>query len=316
MRVAVFGTSAFAVSILDALASSSRHTVVLCVTQPDTPRGRGQLVEPPPVKQAAQRLKIPVAQPARLEPAVLAAAQPEIGVVAAYGRLISRSVLDAPPRGMIGVHPSLLPKYRGAAPIAWAILNGEAETGVTIYQLTEELDAGAILEQERTAVAPDEDAVKLGERLARLGAAAALRALDAIERGQARPVPQDAQQATSAPKLTKAQGQIDWQAPADVIARLVRATQPWPGASTALGPLPLKVCAARVSAEAVPAGMAPGMIVETRSALRVGTGRGALEILELQPAGKRRMRAQEFLAGHRVEPGRQFSPSARKDAHA
>ena len=305
MRIVFFGTSSFALPSLEAVAGAG-HEILLCVTQPDKPQGRGQRVEASPVKQAALRLGLAVAQPERLAPPLIAAAAPEVGVVASYGRLIPPDVLAVPRHGMLGVHPSLLPKYRGAAPVTWALLNGDPITGVSIYRLTAALDAGDVAAQERVAIGPEEDAVSLTRRLAAVGAQALLRVLEALAAGGAKFFPQDRAQASEAPKLAKAQGRIDWRLPAQEIARLVRATAPWPGATTTLGATAIKVSAARAAGPA-PTGAAPGTIVDTRGGLlRVATGDGALEIAELQPAGRRRMRAHEFLAGHRVGAGDRF----------
>ena len=299
------GTAAFAVPSLERLLDAG-HTIVQCVTQPDRPQGRGLSREPSPVKQAALRLGLPLAQPERLSAAPVEGLDPDVGVAAAYGQLIRRDVLALAPHGVLGVHPSLLPKYRGAAPVAWALLNGETATGVTIFRLNERLDAGDILLQRRVAVEPREDAQALTSRLAQAGAQAMVEALEALARGQARFEPQDEAQASLAPKLTKAQGRIDWRAPAEAIERLVRATVPWPGASTLWQDAPMKVWRVAVGADALQ-GASPGTVVGVaQGAVSVATGRGALELLEVQPAGRRRMRIAEFLAGHRMTVGEQL----------
>ena len=301
----LFGTAAFAVPALEQLVAG-RHTVVLCVTQPDRPQGRGLLREPSPVKQAALRLGLPLEQPERPEAARFEGLRPDIGVVAAYGQLIRRDLLALPPHGMLGVHPSLLPKYRGAAPVAWALLHGETATGVTIFRLNERLDAGDFVLQRRVAIEPREDAQALTGRLAQAGAPALVAALAALAEGRARFEPQDESQASLAPKLTKAQGRIDWGAPADAIERLVRATIPWPGASTTWRDIPLKVWRAAVGAEE-PRQAPPGTVVRSgQGVVGVATGRGTLELLEVQPADRRRMGVAEFLAGHPVEVGERF----------
>jgi methionyl-tRNA formyltransferase len=206
----------------------------------------------------------------------------------------------------MGVHPSLLPKYRGAAPVAWALLNGETATGVTIFRLNERLDAGEVLLQERVPIRPGEPADSLSGRLARLGADALVTALDRIAEGGAQFVPQDDAGASLAPKLTKAQGRIDWRQPAEAIERLVRATTPWPGATTAWHGEALKVLAVRVGEP--PAGdHAPGTVTSAgASSLVVATGRGTLAITELQLPGRRRMTVNEFLAGHHIHVGEQL----------
>ena len=301
MRVIFFGTAEFAVPSLERLAAS-RHRVVLCVTQPDRPQGRGLKPEPSPVKQAAARLNIPTAQPERLTLEPLGAHEADIGVLAAYGQIVRRDVLDRFPLGMVGVHPSLLPKYRGAAPVAWALLNGEPRTGMTIFRMNERLDAGEILAQEPVEIEPREDAAALTARLAGLGGELAVRVLDAAERGALRPAAQDDGAATYAPKLSKTQGRIDWNAPAAVIERLVRGTAPWPGAATTWRGEPLKI----VRAEAAPGagGHAPGTVVQAGpDALVIAAGEGALAVTEVQPAGRRKQSVREFLTGHRVNIG-------------
>lgn len=303
MRVIFFGTSAFAVPSLERLAGS-RHAVVLCVTQPDRRQGRGLRPEPSPVKQAAVRLGLPLAQPDRLEAGAFRALQPEVGVVVAYGKLIRRELLELPAHGMLGVHPSLLPAYRGAAPVAWALLKGETTTGVTIFRLNEQLDAGEWLLQRSVIVEPDENAEGLTARLAALGAEELLRGIDLLAAGQAAFTPQQDAAASVAPKLTKAQGRIDWCQPAETIACLVRATAPWPGASTTLKGESLKIWQARADASPGHEQAPPGAIVRAGpEAIRVATGRGLLELIEVQPAGRRRMTVKEFLAGRPIHVG-------------
>lgn len=305
MRVLFFGTSAFAVPSLEALVAA-RHAVAVCVTQPDRPQGRGLGVEPSPVKQAAERLGVPLVQPERVRAEQFAALLADVGVVAAYGQLIPADLLKLPAHGMLGVHPSLLPRYRGAAPVAWAILSGETRTGVTIFRLNARLDAGEMIEQQEVAVDPQDTTETLTVRLAGIGAQALLRALDAIASGRATFTPQDEAQATLAPKFTKVQGRIDWGAPAVVIERLIRGTAPWPGAFTSWGGAPLKILAASVcSAERASVGA--GTIVEVGPEMvRVATGQGLLELKEVQPAGRRRMQMHEFLAGRPVRVGERF----------
>ena len=308
MRIIFFGTAEFAVPSLERLASAaSGQTVVMCVTQPDRPQGRGLGVEPSPVKRTAERLGLPLLQPARLQAALFETLQPEVGVVAAYGRLIPGDLLALPPQGMLGVHPSLLPKYRGAAPVAWAILSGETTTGVTIFRLNERLDAGEMLSQQPVALEAGEDAEALTNRLARLGAEELLRTLETMAAGQVRVRAQDESQASVAPKLTKAQGQIDWRQSAEVIDRLVRATIPWPGAATTWRGGALKIWSAGVGERVAHTTAAPGTVIdETSEALVVATGQGTLIIKEVQPAGKRRMLVKEFLAGHPIQVGEKF----------
>ena len=305
MRVIFFGTSAFAVPSLERLVER-RHDIVACVTQPDRPRGRGLHPGPSPVKEAAGRLRLPLSQPPRPDAKALAPLRPDVGVVIAYGQLIGKDLLELPVHGMMGVHPSLLPKYRGAAPIAWALLNGEAGTGVTIFRLNERLDAGDVFLQEPAAIQPGEDAEALSRRLARQGADALAAVFDQLAAGTARAVPQDDAQASLAPKLTKAQGRIEWRQPAEAIERLIRATSPWPGAATAWHGETLKVVRARVD-DPRASRHAPGTVTGAEaSGIIVATGQGTLAITEVQPPGRRRMSVKEFLAGHHIHAGEQL----------
>jgi methionyl-tRNA formyltransferase len=305
MRVIFFGTSEFALPSLEALVAH-RHEVTLCVTQPDRPQGRGLAPAPSPVKRRALELGLPLAQPKRLGADVVALARPEVGVALAYGQLIPRSVLDGPPHGVLGVHPSLLPKYRGAAPVAWAILEGERRTGMTIFRLNERLDAGDILWQRDVAIEPGETADTLTRRLSRFGAEGLIQALEAIASGAARLIPQDDAHASLAPKLTKAQGTIDWSAPAEQIERQVRAVIPWPGATALWHGAPIKVWAAAVSGH-TGAAAEPGTVVQVGpDALTVAAGQGRVDLRELQLPGRKRMAIKEFLAGHAVRVGEVF----------
>ena len=305
MRVIFFGTSAFAVPSVERLVREG-HTILCCVTQPDRPQGRGRVLAPSPVKQAAARLKLPLSQPLRPLAEPLALLQPEVGVVAAYGQLIRRELLALPRHGMLGVHPSLLPAYRGAAPVAWALLNGETTTGVTIFRLNEALDAGKILSQRAVAIDPQENAETLTERLARLGAEELSRTLQALAAGNVRGQPQDPSRASEAPKLTKAQGRIDWQAPAETIVRLVRATVPWPGATTQWRGMSLKILSASSHEPLGPLPSAGRVLQAAPEGIIVAAGQGAVVLREVQPAGRRRMSAGEFLAGHPIRIGEQL----------
>ena len=308
MRVIFFGTGMFALPSLKGLAAS-RHAVILCVTRPDRAQGRGRRLEPSPVKRAALRLGLPLAQPERPEASTFQPLQPDVGVVVDYGQLIGRELLGLAPHGMLGVHPSLLPKYRGAAPVAWAVLKGETTTGVTIFRLNERLDAGDVVSQQPTPIGLDEDAGILTARLAELGAQELVRSLDSVETGRAVFLPQDEAQASLAPKLTKTQGRIDWHQPAAGIERLVRALVPWPGATTIWQGRVLKVwkVSASQSAEATAGGHEPGRVIRVGpEALTVAAGGGALDLLDVQPEGRRRMSIREFLAGHHVTIGEKF----------
>lgn len=304
MRILFFGTAQFAVASLDALAAHG-HTIALCITQPDRPRGRGLRVDHSPVKQAALRLSIPLVQPERLSADVVRGVPADVGVVAAYGQLIRSDVLSLPAHGVLGVHPSLLPKYRGAAPVPWALLNGETVTGMTIFRLNERLDAGETLLQERVAIESHEGADALLERLAQIGAACVLKTLARIEQGAITAIPQDEAQATLAPKLMRRQGRIDWREPAEKIERIVRATIGWPGATTRWQGQELKIWSA--ASDAQKAGAPGGTVVAVDGGvLRVAAGEGIVQITEVQAAGKRRMHVKEFMAGHHIEVGDRF----------
>ncbi|MDP3722419.1 MAG: methionyl-tRNA formyltransferase [Candidatus Omnitrophota bacterium] len=299
-----FGTSAFAVPSLERLVNS-HHVVPLCVTQPDRRQGRGLQPAPSPVKHIAIRLGVPVAQPERLHGAPFAGLHVDAGVVVAYGCLIPHELLRDPAHGMLGVHPSLLPRYRGAAPVARALLNGETTTGVTIFRLNERMDAGDVASEQSVAIEPGEDAQTLSHRLSRLGAEELLRVLDAVAEGRATFVPQDESRATLAPKLTKTDGRINWDQPATTLERLVRAMTPWPGAATSWRGRSLKIWKASLEETTLPpATTRPGTILRIDAeALVVASGRGVLKVAEVQPAGGRRMGIQAFRAGHDVHVG-------------
>lgn len=274
------------------------------MTQPDRPAGRGQKRTPPPVAIRARELGLHVLQPERLQDVreELERLRPEVGVVVAYGKLIPRWLLDLPPHGFLNVHPSLLPRYRGASPIPYAVRNGDPETGVTVIRLTEELDAGPILAQQRVPVDPRDTAGTLEARLARVAADLLVQTLEALERGDIHPQPQDESAATYCGKLTKEDGRIRWEDPAVSIERHIRAMDPWPGAFTTRGERLLKIWRARV-VPGLGSGR-PGEIVRiTREGFVVATGEGALEVLELQPPGGRRMPAAAYVRGHRVRAG-------------
>lgn len=310
MRILFFGTASFAVPSLERLAASG-HVLEACVTQPDRAAGRGLRPEAPPVKLAALRLGLPLLQPERASAALCGARRVDAGVVAAYGQLIPSDLLALPTHGLLGLHPSLLPKYRGAAPVAWALLKGETETGVTIFRLNERLDAGAIVGQRRVAIAPQEDAAALTARLAEIGAEELLGALARIEEGRERASPQDESEATLAPKFNKAQGTIEWQWPAEDIVRLVRAMVPWPGASTSWRGRTLKVWQASAAPLASTfRAMAPGSVAHAGDErLLIAAGKDAVQLDAVQLAGRKRMRAREFLVGHRIEVGERLGPS-------
>jgi methionyl-tRNA formyltransferase len=289
------GTPAFAVPTLDQLAGAG-HQIVAVFTQPDRPKGRGQKDAMPPVKEAALRLGFPVYQPERVRrPEVveqLREMAPEVMVVVGYGQIIPRAILEIPPQGIINVHASLLPKYRGAAPVQWAIARGETRTGVTTMRINEGLDTGDVLLQWETEIGPEENAVELSARLAEAGAELLVRTLDDL--ANIRPEPQDDAQATIAPILKKEDGKIDWQLPAREILNRIRGFEPWPGGYGLLGGQRLQI------AKAV-----RGDLKLPRGALRVANhklyaGCGdeeSIELREVQLEGKKRMPAAAFLNG-------------------
>jgi methionyl-tRNA formyltransferase len=306
LRVVFFGTPAFAVPTLEALLRSS-HQVVWVVTQPDRARGRGQKVRDSPVKVRALEAGLPVVQPARLkDPAFLeafAAVRPDVGAVAAYGRILPEQVIAIPPLGLINVHASLLPKYRGAAPVHRAVMAGEPETGVTIMRIVKELDAGPMLAEARRSIGANETSSEVEGDLARTGAVLLVQALDQLARGDAIETPQDGSRATLAPRLTKDEGMIDWSRSAVDVHNLIRGLHPWPHASTSVKGQRLIVLRSRL-AEAPAPPAHPGTIVAAAGdQLRVAAGSGAVDLLQVQLEGKRPMTVREFLAGHRLAVG-------------
>jgi methionyl-tRNA formyltransferase len=315
MRVVFFGTPEFAVPSLRALLGEG-FDVAAVVTQPDKPRGRSRSqVVPPPIKVVAQAEGVPTLQPDRPSGgaflAELRALAPDIGVVVAYGHILPPDVLALPPRGMVNVHASLLPALRGAAPIAWAILQGLENTGVTIMQVEAGLDSGPILLQLATPVAADETAGELTERLAELGAQALVEALMLLEQDGLTPEPQDHARATSAPKLTRESARLHWDRPAAVVARTIRALDPRPGAWAVLAagaPGALDTVEVKLfGARAVPGDGAPGEVLAADERLQIACASGAVEVEEVQPAGQARMLAAEWIRGRGVRPGGRFS---------
>jgi len=303
LQLVFLGTPAFAVPTLEALAGRG-HQIAAVITQPDRPSGRGQNALPPPVKVAAQRLGLPVFQPERVRRPeaveLLKDLAPEAMVVVGYGQIIPQSVIDIPRLGILNVHASLLPKYRGAAPIQWAVANGESRTGVTIMRIDAGLDTGDILLAEETAILPEEDAVELGFRLAGMGARLLVRALDGLAAGEIVPEKQDHTQASYAPLLKKEDGRIDWRRTAAEIHNRARGLQPWPGAYTSFRGQTLHVWKSRPSAGIAPAATQPsGRIVRTRP-LAVSCGAGSLELIEVQLEGRKRISATDFANGQRL----------------
>ncbi len=309
MRVVFFGTPDFAVPSLEALAGEG-FDVLAVVTQPDRPRGRSRSqLGPPPVKLAAQAEEIPVLQPERpTEPAFVTRLReltPDVGVVVAYGHILKPELLAIPKHGMVNVHPSLLPELRGAAPIEWAIINGLTKTGVTIMQLDAGMDSGPILHQIPEDVPADITAGELATHLAEVGAEALVEALALLEQGAIRPRPQDSSRATYAPKLTRETARLDWSAPAERVARLVRGLDPKPGAWTELDGAAVKLFGA-LAVEEKERGGAPGEVLLANGGLVVATGQGAVAVTEVQPEGKTRMPAAEWVRGRGVQAGSRF----------
>jgi methionyl-tRNA formyltransferase len=305
MRIVFMGTPEFAIPSLEALLKSEQQIVGI-VTQPDRPKDRGQTLSPPPVKILAQRAGIPLLQPLKIKApdflAALAAWKPDLIAVTAFGRILHAPILNLPPMGCVNVHGSLLPKYRGAAPVQWAVINGEAETGITTMLMDEGMDTGPILLQERIPILPEDTAGTLAPRLAGLGGRLLVETLTQLNAGTLTARPQDHSQATLAPLLEKGDGLINWRLSAESLNNRIRGLSPWPGAYTFLGHERWNIWKA-VSIPEVTRDM-PGTIVgATKQSLRVATGNGLLELLEIQPANSKRMAVGQFLAGHRIHPG-------------
>ena len=306
MKVAFLGTSQFACPALEALAL--RHDVRLVVTQPDRPAGRGERLKAPPVKELAACLGLRLAQPLKVSSdegvLLLREADPDVIVVAAYGQILRRSVFALPPLGTINIHASLLPRHRGAAPINWAIIRGDRETGVTTFFIEEGLDTGKILWKSSLPIGDDETAGELHDRLALLGADLIVETLERIEKGTVEPIPQDETTATLAPKLEREDGQIDWTLDARRIHDLVRGMNPWPGASTRLGEERLKIH--RTAVTGIRRGaFSPGAIALAETGrLLVGTADELIELLEVQKESRPRMSGRDLLNGLRPIPER------------
>lgn len=323
MRIVFMGTPAFAVPSLEALARLGRQAggfdqqskggaeVVNVITAPDRPKGRGQVLSSPAVKEAALGLGLPVRQFERVKAPEaidqIRALEPDLIVVVAFGQILPKTLLEIPPKGCINVHASLLPAYRGAAPIQWAIIRGEERTGVTTMLMDEGMDTGPMLMQRTVEIKPEERAGELAERLSRIGAELLVDTIDAWTRGVVTATPQDQTKATTAPLMKKQDGQIVWDRPAHDIVNLVRGTDPWPGAWTSYGDQPWRVWRASVTPRG-PGQWPPGMIAAVRTGhggepggIDVATGRDWLTIQELQLPDRRRMTTSEFLAGHSIK---------------
>jgi len=307
VRIVFFGTPELAVPSLEALAA--RHTVTAVVCQPDKPQGRSAQLVPPPVKMRALELGIPVHQPAKLNDGAFEAwlmqQAPEACALVAYGRLLKAPILAVPPRGILNLHPSLLPKYRGPSPIQSAILAGDTETGITIMRIEMDTDAGAILLQRPFPIAPEDTTASLTEKLAHAGAGMLAEGMDLVAQGSAVFTPQDHARATHCRMISKEDARIDWRLSAQEIHNRVRAFIPWPVAQATLGGEILRIHATHV----LPSnqGDVPGIVADvTKDAIVVGTGSGRLAIDRLQAAGKKPMSTAEFLRGRRIAAGAAF----------
>lgn len=306
MRIVFMGTPDFSVPALKALVEAG-HEVAAVVTQPDRPRGRGKELQMTPVKVQALAYGIPVYQPEKVkDPAfveILRNLQPEVIVVIAFGQILSRDILDLPPYGCINIHASLLPKYRGAAPIQWAVIDGEKETGVTTMMMDVGLDTGDMLEKTVIPLDPKETGGSLFDKLSQAGGPLILSTLEKLKAGTAVRTPQTDEDSTYAKMLTKSLGQIDWSMEAAAIERLIRGLNPWPSAYTFVHGKTLKIWDADVLKESSD-GAAPGQITRTDPhSLIVAAGEALLSIRELQLEGKKRMDVETFLRGYTIEKG-------------
>ena len=306
------GTAELACASLEKLSADNRFQVAGVVTQPDKPKGRQLQFQASPVKILAQQLSVPILQPARARDEAfisqLRELRADLIVVAAYGQILPAALLAAPKFGCLNVHTSILPKYRGAAPIQWAIADGEPETGVTIMQMDVGLDTGPILSLRRTPILPTDDSQSLHDRLAILGAELLVETIPGYVSGTISPVPQPAEGASYAAKIKKEDGRIDWRLPAKTIWNRLRAFTPWPGAFTfrqdAASPQMLKIWKAEVVDKSGPAGE---LLTSDKNGITIGCGHGSLRIIELQREGGKRLPADQFLAGFPLKPRDTFS---------
>ncbi len=311
LSIVFMGTPELACPSLAGLLDAPGFRVLAVVTQPDRPSGRRMQLTPPPVKELAARRGVPVLQPERVrDPAFVEEMRrlaPDLIAVTAFGQILPQSLLDLPHYGCVNVHTSLLPRYRGAAPIQWAILDAQSQTGVTIMQMGIGLDTGPILSQETTPIGPEDDSQTLHDRLSVMGAGLLVRTIRDYVAGRVTPVPQPEIGSSYAPKIKKQDGRIAWTDPAQAIWHRVRALVPWPGAFTSLPgppqPVLLKIWRAEVADLCGP----PGQVLQAdRAGIVIACGRQALRVLSLQREGGRRLSAQEFLAGHPLRPGQKF----------
>jgi len=311
LRIIFMCTAELSCASLEALARDPQFQIAAVVTQPDRPKGRDLKPQPSPVKSLALKLGLAVLQPARARDEqfinALRELKPDLIVVVAYGQILPPSILDLPRFGCLNVHTSLLPKYRGAAPIQWAIANGDVETGVTIMKMDAGLDTGPMVSQRRTAILPADDSITLHDRLAQLGAELLTRTIPEFVAGKIQPRPQPVEGISYAAKIKKEDGHIDWNQPAQTIWNRLRAFTPWPGAFTFLPAQPkphlLKIWKAEIIEKS---GGAGEIVSADKTGIVVGCGQDALRILELQREGGRRLSAAEFLAGHPLKCGESF----------
>ena len=303
------GTPEFAAPSLKTLIAAGED-VAAVVTQPDKPKGRGKHLSPPPVKELALKYNIPVLQPEKIRDEafinIIQKLRPDIIVVIAYGKILPKAILDIPPKGCINVHASLLPKYRGAAPINWAIINGEKETGITTMLMDEGMDTGDILLTERVEIQDNDTTDSVYEKLKDIGANLLIKTISGLKKGMGRTIDQDDSYATYAPMLKKEDGRIDWAIKPEEIRNLIRGMYPWPGAYTRWEGKQLKIFKAQVASEERTS-EEPGVIIKTSTdGIYVATGAGILLITELQPENKSKMSASEFIKGYKIGKGQIF----------
>jgi len=311
LRIIFMGTAELSCASLEKIVSDKNFSVIAVVTQPDKPKGRELKLTPSPVKVLAEKFQLPVLQPPKARDekfiADLRERQPDLMVVVAYGQILPQAILDLPRFGCLNVHTSLLPKYRGAAPIQWAIADGNSETGVTIMKMDAGLDTGPVLSTRRTPILPTDDSQMLHDRLAQLGAELLVETIPDFVAGKISPQAQPAAGSTYAAKIKKEDGKIDWSQPAVQIWNRLRAFTPWPGAFTFLPDEPKPQVLKIWKAEVVGRNGQTGTVLSAdKSGIVVACGEHALRILELQREGGRRLTAEQFLAGHPIKPGARF----------
>jgi methionyl-tRNA formyltransferase len=308
-RIILMGTPDFAVPVFNSLLAGPDQLVAV-VTQPDREKGRGKKITPPPIKVAGHKAGIPILQPTKIRTQefreTLQGFRPDLFIVVAYGRILPLSLLELPPLGCINVHGSLLPKYRGAAPIHWAVINGENETGVTIMRMNEGMDTGDTLLPAHISIGPDETTGSLLPKLAALGATALQEALDLLRQDRLIPVPQDHTKATMAPMLTKEHGLIDWNRPAPELHCLIRGLDPWPTAYGFLAQERFRFFAPKVIS--YNGQSPPGTLLQAdKHGLLIATGHDAILITQIQSENGKRMKVEAFLCGHSMQPGQRFT---------